>query len=131
MVEGSCLCGRVRYEIDGKISGYWLCHCSKCRRVSGGPFAAAALCRREAFRWLSGEDQVKSFDTGSGYIRTFCTHCGSPAPLMQEGHGSVILMPGTLDEAYDGSLARHILVGSKAEWWSITDDAPQFEEHAR
>jgi hypothetical protein len=130
MIEGSCLCGRIRFEIDGKVSAYWLCHCSKCRRVSGGPFATAALCRRSHFRWLAGEDEVARFDTGSGYIRTFCRKCGSPAPLVQEGQRSVLLMPGTLNAEYDASLARHIFVGSKAGWWKIADDAPQFEEHA-
>jgi hypothetical protein len=37
---------------------------------------------------------------------------------------------GLLDDSYAGSLVRHIFVGSKADWWEITDSAPQFEEHA-
>jgi hypothetical protein len=130
MIEGGCLCGKIRFQIDANVSAFWLCHCSKCRRVSGGPFAAAALCRRSNFRWLRGEHDVKSFDTGGGYRRTFCPDCGCPAPLVQDQRRSVVLMPGTLDADYTESLARHIFVGSKAPWWEITDEAPQFDEHA-
>ena len=63
-------------------------------------------------------------------MRSFCGHCASPTPLMHEAQEAVLLMPGTLDTAYEGRLARHIFVGSKADWWTITGEAPQFEEHA-
>ena len=130
MIQGSCLCGRVRYQIDGNASSFWLCHCSKCRRSTGGPFATAVLCRRSAFRFVSGEEAVKRFSTDSGYTTTFCGSCGSPAPMVRESEGSVVLSPGTLDDAYTGSLARHIFVGSRARWWEIADDAPRFDQHA-
>jgi hypothetical protein len=32
MVVGSCLCGGVRFEVDGPISGMGNCHCSDCRK---------------------------------------------------------------------------------------------------
>ncbi len=35
---------------------------------------------------------------------------------------------GLLDDDPQVRPALHIFVGSKAPWWSITDDAPQFEE---
>ncbi len=35
MVRGSCLCGAVRFEITGETTKIGMCHCSKCRKVSG------------------------------------------------------------------------------------------------
>jgi hypothetical protein len=35
---------------------------------------------------------------------------------------------GLLDHDPQVRPALHMFVGSKAPWWSITDDAPQFEE---
>ena len=128
MIEGRCLCGAVRFEIDGNVSSFWLCHCSRCRRISGGPFAAAALCRRNAFRFVSGEDEIRTFQLESGYTRRFCGRCASPAPLV--GERQVVLSPGCLDAGYAGQLARQIFVGSKAPWWSVSGDAPCFAEHA-
>lgn len=130
MITGQCLCGTVRFEIDGRASSFWLCHCSKCRRVSGGPFSTAVLCRSHQFRFLEGENEVRHFQSESGYRTAFCGRCGSPAPSVRADDGSVAMALGLLDDSYAGSLVRHIFVGSKADWWEITDSAPQFEEHA-
>src|SRR5947208_1769811 len=40
MLTGRCLCGGVRYEIDGEIGSVVYCHCSQCRRASGTALAA-------------------------------------------------------------------------------------------
>ena len=39
-----------------------------------------------------------------------------------------IRSPGTLDAAFQSRLVRHIYVRSKAAWWAIHDDLPQFDE---
>ncbi len=130
MIGGRCLCGNVRFEIDGRASSFWLCHCSKCRRGSGGPFATVVLCRANQFRFVSGESGVKQFESESGYRTAFCGNCGSPAPSPREGEESMAIALGTLDDSYEGRLVRHIFVGSKASWWEINDSAPQFDEHA-
>ena len=33
--KGRCLCGALRYEIEGELAGVWMCHCSNCRKTSG------------------------------------------------------------------------------------------------
>ena len=35
VIRGSCLCRAVQFEIHGKITDIGMCHCSKCRKVSG------------------------------------------------------------------------------------------------
>jgi hypothetical protein len=37
---------------------------------------------------------------------------------------------GTLVDAPTIRPTKHIFVGSKAPWFTITDDLPQYEEHA-
>src|SRR5262249_6800237 len=91
MVTGGCLCGAVGYEIDGRISGIWYCHCSKCRKVTGSAFHPGALCRRAAFRWTRGEEEVAEYRSSSGYTTRFCRRCGSPAPSFLPGGESVVL----------------------------------------
>ncbi len=129
MLMGGCRCGAVRYEIDGRTSSVWLCHCSKCRRGSGSAFAASSLCRRTAFRWVSGQDAIVEYETPSGYPCRFCRTCGAKLPLVREAAGQVVLPAGALAGEPVPRLLRHIFVLSKAPWWEIADELPQFDEH--
>ena len=131
MVTGECLCGTIGYKIEGEITGVWFCHCSKCRRANGSAFQAGAVCSRKGFRWTRGKEQIAEYGMPSGYRRSFCQTCGSPAPLFVEGTEYVWLPVGALeDEELRVRATHHIFVGSKAPWFEITDGLPQFEEHA-
>jgi len=37
---GSCLCGEVRFEIEGEFERFYLCHCEFCRKDTGSAHAA-------------------------------------------------------------------------------------------
>jgi hypothetical protein len=129
MVSGSCLCGAVRYAIDGRISPIGLCHCSKCRKSTGSAFHAGALCRKTRFRWLAGEDAIREYRTPSGYTTRFCGTCGSLVPMFQDEGEYVVLHAGALEQDPGSRPVHHIFVGSKAPWFEIADDVPQFAEH--
>jgi hypothetical protein len=129
MEKGSCLCGAVKYEIDGRISPIWLCHCSKCRRSTGSAFHASAVCGPEIFRWISGEDGIKEYEDTPGYKVRFCGRCGSPVPSYLEEHGLVFVHVGGLEGDPGREIAHHIFVGSKAPWYTIQDGKPEFDEH--
>ena len=55
MTRGSCLCGGVVFEIDGKTTDIGMCHCSKCRKVSGVASNASLMIPKEGLKWLAGE----------------------------------------------------------------------------
>jgi hypothetical protein len=130
MVSGGCLCGAVRYEIDGRISPIALCHCSKCRKANGSAFHSGALCRKTRFRWVSGEDSICTYRTPSGYTTRFCRSCGSPVPSFQDPGEYVVLHAGALDQDPGSRPIHHFFVGSKAPWYEITGDLPRFAEDA-
>lgn len=129
MIEGQCLCGDVTYEIDGEISSIWLCHCSKCRRSTGSAFHASAICDPADFRWRTGEESIREYEDSPGYIVRFCSRCGSPAPAYLEQFDRVFLHVGALDGDPGRRVVHHIFVGSKADWYEITDGLPQYVEH--
>ena len=54
-IQGSCLCGTVRYEIGAPFTAMLSCHCSMCRKHHGAPFATYANTASSGFRWTSGE----------------------------------------------------------------------------
>ena len=130
MLTGACLCGAVSYQIDGRISVIWYCHCSKCRKTSGSAFRAGCVCKGERFRWVRGQESIAEYLSPSGYRTRFCRTCGSTVPSEPSGTDYVWLPVGGLNGDPQSRASHHIFVGSKAAWFEISDDLPQFEEHA-
>ena len=77
-LHGGCLCGGVRYEINGKLENAGNCHCSMCRKNSGSAFVAAAQVAAKDFKWTKGESLLGSYTSSPGAKRMFCKNCGSP-----------------------------------------------------
>ena len=128
MTEGGCLCGAVRFAVLAFSSGIFKCHCSKCRKSSGGASSAAALAEPRHFSWLQGDDSVREFRSNSGYTRRFCPACGSIVPQFLPQPQRYWVPVGLLDSDPGIPLKHHIYVGSKAPWFDVTDDLPQFVE---
>lgn len=129
-IRGSCLCGRIRFEIDGKFGPAGQCHCSKCRKVSGTDGNAVFYASAAGFRWLAGEELIQRFPVpgDKDWSSRFCRQCGSPAPHSDKGGKFFYVPAGLLDDdpGFRG-YAAHIFVGSKAPWVCIADSAPQYE----
>jgi hypothetical protein len=138
-VRGSCLCGGVKYEITGPLLRPLNCHCSLCRKQQGAAFRSRARVRRNDFKWIKGEELVTYYEATPGYRRGFCRVCGSPIINRAEPHSRLVeshpqtlaefgIALGTLDDDPGVRPESHIFVGSKAPWFEITDDLPQFAE---
>src|SRR5688572_23237381 len=82
MTLGACLCGTVRYELDGPFTMMSHCHCSMCRKHHGAPFATFVAAAHSGFRWRSGEDAVGTYASSPQGVRTHCRHCGSVGPTL-------------------------------------------------
>ncbi|MBI1816267.1 MAG: GFA family protein [Deltaproteobacteria bacterium] len=135
MVEGSCLCGGVKFVVDGRLTPLQYCHCRRCRKASGSAFVAAVAARTENFRWLSGADLVTVYvapirETPPPYSSAFCRRCGSNLPLFDAERPFIGIPAGVLDTHPEIRPLRHIFVGIKAPWYAIHDGLPQFEAHA-
>lgn len=74
--EGGCLCGRVRYRIDGDLGPAAHCHCRSCRRASGA-LAVTWITVPLARLAFTGEEPAK-FESSAGVERRFCPACGTP-----------------------------------------------------
>ena len=126
MLTGSCLCGQVRDEIDGKIGPVGHCHCVTCRKAQGGAFVTNAPVRTKYFRLVSGADVVAEFESSPGKKRCFCRHCGSPLWSRRDAEPDIIrIRLGLLDSDPGRRPLGHVWVSEKAPWYDITDDLPQ------
>jgi hypothetical protein len=125
-MTGSCLCGDVRYAIDGRLETILHCHCSMCRKWHGSAFRTRAGVRASTFRWLQGEHLLSRYESSPGTTRTFCRICGSKlVSLFADTPETLGLALGTLDTDPGTRPLCHVFVTSKAPWFEITDDLPQ------
>lgn len=129
MIEGGCLCGDIRYGVDGPISDVSHCHCGMCRKHHGAAFATFGEAAREDVHWLQGEDKIKVYRSSAQLERWFCTSCGSSLLCRTDEEPNVMYLAlGTLDDDPGILPAFHIWVSSKAPWYEITDALPRFEK---
>jgi hypothetical protein len=129
MTEGRCLCGALRYQIDGPFIDLLHCHCSMCRKHHGTPFATWAAAPASGFRWTSDTSTLATYKSSEKGHRDFCRVCGSVAPMLDEASGLVIAPAGNLEGDLGIRPTKHMFVASKARWYPITDDLPQYDEY--
>ena len=129
MAEGSCFCGTVRYAVDGPFDSMVSCHCSMCRKHHGSAFATYISAPIDRFRWISGADQLLAYKSSEGGTRNSCATCGSTVPMTVPAYSMAFVPAGPLEGDLGIKPKAHIFVGSKAPWYTITDDLPQHEEY--
>jgi hypothetical protein len=129
MIAGSCLCGQVRYELEGSPQFINHCHCSMCRKAHGAAFGSFLHADGRGFRWTSGASLVQRFESSAGSFRAFCQVCGSNLPVLEDDDTHVIIPAGTLDDDPGIGSIVHIHVASKAPWYEITDSLPRFDAY--
>jgi hypothetical protein len=128
MLEGACECGAVRYRVADEFKYAQNCHCSRCRAATGSAFKPFAGIEREKLEVTDGRDRlhVRGDDDLND---TRCAECCSLLfSVVREGEWVHVAL-GSLRDAPSLRPTAHIFVGSKAPWFEITDDLPQFEEY--
>jgi hypothetical protein len=104
------------------------CHCSRCRASTGSAFKAFAGIEREKLEITDGSDSLLVFGE-EDLNHTRCGVCGSLLFSVVRDGAYVHVALGSLADAPSIRPAKHMFVGSKAPWFEITDDLPQFEEY--
>lgn len=126
-LTGGCLCGGVRYRIDGECRDILCCHCENCRRTHGH-FSAYTAIRHEALTLLKSGSLQWYHDASPNAWRGFCNQCG--ASLLwkaREDAERVSVAAGSLDDSAHLQVVGHIFTGEAGDYYRIEDGLPQFE----
>ena len=130
VVSGNCQCGEVAYEYTGTPKMMMNCHCTRCRKVKGAAHATNVFVASDDFSWVRGESNITGYahPPAEFFGHSFCKTCGSSVPRPRPD-GSVFNIPAGGLNQHPGIEAKgHIFVGSKAPWFDVTEDKPQWDE---
>ena len=125
---GSCLCGKVQFEIDEFPMDMWKCHCSLCRKTFGGASSAATFVPKSAFRWVGSTENQREFVRDGQVRRRFCAECGSLIPGLYSKLDVMWIPMGTVDGSPPIKLTAHVYVDSKADWEILDNMTEHFPE---
>ncbi|MEM8824576.1 MAG: GFA family protein [Pseudomonadota bacterium] len=119
-MTGGCLCGAVRYRVDGPLRPVVACHCEQCRKTTGN-YVTATSAQREH---VHIEGEVTWFQSSETARRGFCGTCGSQ--LFWDGPGiNLSIMAGSLDAPTGLSLAGHIYCAGRGDWYALPEGERQ------
>ncbi len=128
MIEGSCCCGAVKFEILVEPSLMGTCHCTRCRKVGASTFV---FVKKDDLRWIQGRDRVQQYQPGPPYKyeRCFCKICGSSLGEILSDADTFPVAASALDGDIGVNNRFHEFVAEKPTWYDICDGAEQFDEH--
>ena len=121
-ITGGCVCGAVRYQVNGPLRPVIACHCEQCRRFSGH-FVAATATRKQHFQWLQ-DSGLKWYSYLSGYRQGFCAVCGSSLFFEDENGERISIAAGSLDEPQGLVIAAHIFAAEQGDYYALCEDVP-------
>lgn len=128
-MQGSCWCGGVRFEVSEPFLSVSFCHCTSCKRISGGVGTANGRARTEWVDVKQGRELLTTYQPDEGSAKTFCSVCG--ANLFGGGwpdseQSSVRLT--AIDEGLEQKPEFHNYVRSLASWETLPGDGlPRYE----
>jgi hypothetical protein len=128
-MQGSCQCGGVRFEVAGQFHTLSFCHCTTCKKISGGVGTANGRARTEDITVLEGRELIETYQPDEGSAKSFCGRCGSNlfGGGWPESEDSSVRL-SAIDSGLDQRPDRHLFVRSVAAWETLPEDGlPRYE----
>lgn len=121
---GACLCGAVKFSVDGRLREIVFCHCGQCRRQTGLYYASTNADEKDLT--ITGAENVTWYQSSDEGRRGFCKHCGSALFWKYRGQDDISIQAGSLDKPTELVPGYHIFCADKGDFYAINDDLPQY-----
>ncbi|MBB4006614.1 GFA family protein [Allorhizobium taibaishanense] len=126
MHKGSCLCGAVRFRVNGDLPPPDACHCTKCRKHSGHYFVSTEIARDRIE--IDGADKITWYHSSEKVRRGFCSVCGASLFFDPPHKDWIAVAMGAFEGPTGTELGLHIFVADKGDYYEITDGLPQNQQ---
>ena len=117
-VSGQCLCGKIKIKARTASNHVHACHCSTCRRWSGGPLLAVD-CELDVI--FEGENYIKVFDSSEWAERGFCSECGTHLFYRLKPTGQHIMAADLFDDLNDIQFDGQIFTDQKPDYYDFAN----------
>ena len=117
-VSGGCLCGQVRFTVQGPLREVLLCHCSQCRKMSGHFWAASSAPQNVSILQRYGPAVVSVLKAKRG----FCSLCGSSFSGVILQKQLCPLRPALLDRPTGLKTGAHIFFDDASDYYRVHPD---------
>lgn len=125
MRDGGCLCGAVRYRVEGEPDTSGICHCETCRRAASAPTLPYAVFSSDRFAFSKG--QPAEYNSSPKVTRTFCGKCGSPLTYRTaDVPDRIDVMICSLDDPGSIIPSFHVWLREKVTWTQVSDGLPAY-----
>jgi hypothetical protein len=131
-LTGTCWCGAVRFAVGVPFERVTACHCTSCKKISGGGGTASGRARTEDVSVLEGRGVITTYEPDEGTKKSFCSRCGTNlfgGGWPDSEFTSVRLC--ALDEPFEGPIEAHTYVQSLAPWETLPEDGSERVEGRR
>jgi hypothetical protein len=108
--DGMCLCGSVVVSMEIERTAFDACHCSMCRKWSGGPALTVEVGRNISFK---GEEFISTYSSSEWAERGFCNRCGTHIFYRLKNSSYCNISLGLLENADHFKFQTQIFIDSK------------------
>jgi hypothetical protein len=124
--EGGCLCGAVRYRIDGPLRDVVVCHCSRCRR-SHGHVAAYSDCATTDLA-ITDDASLRWYEA-DGRRRGFCSGCGASLFWQRDDEPETMsVAAGTLCPPTGLRTMAQIFTATPGDYYEAAGEGDRYEQ---
>jgi hypothetical protein len=127
MIEGSCLCGKIKFNALGELKDVSFCHCSICRKTSGSAFASYGATTTEGFEWITGIELLSKYEQSVGITKYFCGNCSTTLVTHHFKEPDLYhISLGCLDGSPEITPLYHQYFNSRPNWSKMTDSIKKY-----
>lgn len=117
--SGTCLCGKVKVIASKVSSQVGVCHCTMCRKRTGGPLFAVDCGTEVSFE---GGNHISRYASSAWAERGFCNYCGSNLFYFLKPKNQYILSAGLFDDESGFELHHEIFIDSKPRYYDFKNE---------
>lgn len=131
-LRGSCLCGKVQFEVMPPFTDFRYCYCPRCQKATGTAHASNILASPDKICWIAGRENVVRFDLpeAKSFSTSFCTTCGAPLPRLTRNGSRLIIPAGSLDDDPGIRPRNSIWWAFRGLWYVDPCEIPKFDQNA-
>lgn len=130
-VSGSCLCNEVTFTVNGEVSAFHMCHCTRCRHSTGSAHVSNIFTSVDALTWHSGEEKIRRYELpdAKSWAKQFCVKCGSGLPYINRAGTALVIPAGSL--AGDPGVVPddNIFWSERAAWYDAGTASVKYAEY--